>query len=67
MRHVDSQEFNDAVARNKANRACQEENHTGGSRPWGLYIEEENHTGGSRPWGLYIEEEAEKTGQRPSR
>ncbi|CAN1156731.1 hypothetical protein LINPERPRIM_LOCUS20376, partial [Linum perenne] len=28
---------------------------------------EENHTRGSRPWGLYIEEEAEKTGQRPSR
>ncbi|CAN1763991.1 hypothetical protein LINPERHAP1_LOCUS9079, partial [Linum perenne] len=51
MRHVDSQEFKDAVARNKANQACQEE----------------NHTRGSRPWGLYIEEEAEKTGQRPSR
>ncbi|CAN1835469.1 hypothetical protein LINPERHAP1_LOCUS34438, partial [Linum perenne] len=49
MTYVESQEFKDSVARNKANRACLEENHIGGSRPWRLYIEEEQRKTGLRP------------------
>ncbi|CAN1247527.1 hypothetical protein LINPERPRIM_LOCUS6368, partial [Linum perenne] len=34
IEYTKTQVFKDAVQRNKANRALQEENHHGGSRPW---------------------------------